>query len=74
LYEPNEARVLALIGPGDAVLDVGGWACCFNRANYVMDDAPYESRGALYRDVLKLDAQGGPVEHFTADTWIRRDI
>src|SRR4051794_3940496 len=74
VYEANEARVLSLIGPDDVVLDVGGWARCFNRANYVIDDAPYESRGECYRDLFKLEAQGGPVEHFTAETWIRRDI
>jgi hypothetical protein len=74
VYEANEARVLSLIGPDDVVLDVGGWARCFNRANYVLDAAPYETRGSIYRDLFKLEAQGGPVEHFSAETWIRLDI
>lgn len=37
--------VLANIKPDDIVLDVGGWACPFNRANWILDAEPYETRG-----------------------------
>jgi hypothetical protein len=74
VYEANEAKVLSLIGPEDVVLDVGGWARCFNRANYVLDAAAYETRGTCYREAFQLEAQGGPVEHFTDETWIRLDL
>lgn len=70
----NEIAVLKMISPGDVVLDIGGWARPFNRANYVIDQGPYETRGAWYRDNFSLAAQGGAVEHFTKDTWITRDI
>ena len=71
MFEPNVARVLGLIGPTDVVLDIGGWARPFNRANYVIDAEPWESRG-FYG--AAMPAQGGGREHFTAATWIRRDL
>jgi hypothetical protein len=75
MYEPNVSRVLDLIRPTDVVLDIGGWARPFNRANYVMDAEPYETRGAYDRSAYgKRPAQGGEREHFTAATWIQRDI
>ena len=54
MYQPNEAKVLALIGPDDVVLDVGGWARPFNRANYVMDCHPFETRGRHYFESFGL--------------------
>ncbi len=74
MYHANEAKVLSMIGPDDVVLDVGGGARCFNRANYVMDWVPYNLRGIHYKQYMNLDGQGGEVEHFNADTWIHRDI
>jgi hypothetical protein len=74
MIDQNEARVLSMIRPGDMVLDVGGWARPFNRANYVLDRASYETRGQHYARHHNLLPQGGEVEHFTAETWIRRDI
>ena len=68
MYEPNVDAVLKMIGPDDLVLDIGGWARCFNRANYVIDAEPYETRGWL------APAQGGEREYFTKETWIQRDI
>jgi hypothetical protein len=67
MYEPNEERVLSLLGPGDRVLDIGGWGRPFNRADFVMDAEPYETR-------LTSRAQGGPRERFTKATWIQRDL
>jgi hypothetical protein len=74
LYAPNEGKVLAQIGPNDVVLDVGGWGRPFNRANYVIDLHPYETRGRHYLDAFGLGPQGGPVECFTAESYIRRDL
>jgi len=70
MHDANVAEVLARIAPNDLVLDVGGWARPFNRADIVMDAEPYETRG-YYRDRA---AQGGEIERFTQETWIRRDI
>ena len=66
-------EVLARIGPDDRVLDVGGWACPFNRADWVLDSEPYETRG-YYATIGLPASQGGDREHFTRETWIRRDI
>ena len=74
MFEPNLPRILSKIGDDAIVLDVGGWARCFNRANYVLDSGPYETRGRWYRENMNLDAQGGEVEHFTEATWFTRDI
>ena len=66
-------EVLARIGPRDRVLDVGGWACPFNRADWVLDSEPYESRG-YYATVGLPASQGGDREHFRRETWVQRDI
>jgi hypothetical protein len=68
VYQPNEPLVLASIAPSDTVLDIGGWARPFNRANWVMDAEPYETRGRYGTP------QGGERELFGPDRWIRRDI
>lgn len=60
-------RILTELGPGDLVLDVGGWASPFGRADWVLDLMPYETRG-LYGPVL------GGEERFTAETWVQKDI
>jgi hypothetical protein len=73
MFEPNVQRVLDLLSPDDVVLDIGGWASPFNRANYILDASPYETRG-FYRTWGGKPYQGGDVEHFTRDTWIQRDI
>ncbi len=76
MHEPNVARALALIGPTDKVLDIGGWARPFNRANYIMDAQPYETRGYCEKGSYgsHRPAQGGEREYFTKETWIQRDI
>lgn len=68
MYEPNAQRIMQMLGPQDVVLDIGGWARPFNRANWVMDAEPWKTRGYYGRP------QGGDREHFTQDTWIQRDI
>ncbi len=74
MLEANVARVLERIGPDDRVLDVGGWARCFNRADAVIDMFPYATRGQHYAEALGLGPQGGPVERFTAETWVEWDL
>jgi hypothetical protein len=66
-------KVLALMKPGQLVLDVGGWACPFNRADWVMDSEPYETRG-FYKTIGLPASQGGEVEYFNKNTWVQRDI
>lgn len=51
------------------VLDVGGWARPFARADWVLDLLPYESRGLYgYEHGSRAD------ERYSADTWVARDI
>jgi len=51
------------------VLDVGGWVAPVNRADWVIDLMPYESRGMLAPDGV------GPLpQRFSADTWVIADI
>jgi hypothetical protein len=69
----NVSRILEAISPGDIVLDIGGWACPFNRANYVLDAQPYDTRG-FYSTFGGPRFQGGEVECFSRATWIQRDI
>jgi len=62
-------RLLARLGDGDRVLDIGGWAAPLNRADWVIDLMPYETRGAL-----PVGSFGPGPERFCADTWVQRDI
>ncbi len=73
MFEPNVDKLVAMLRDSELVLDVGGWACPFNRAQWVLDSEPYETRG-FYRTFGGKAFQGGERECFTADTWIRRDI
>lgn len=73
MFEPNVEAILARLRPGDVVLDVGGWACPFNRADIVIDAEPFETRG-YYRTLGLPAAQGGTREHFTRGSWIQRDL
>ncbi len=67
MYELNIERILASIGPDERVLDVGGWAQPFNRADAVIDLFPYETR-AVYGSI------GDGPERFDASTWYVHDI
>ena len=59
----NADGIMHSIGKKDLVLDIGGWVMPFNRANYVVDIQPYETRGFF-------GSQGGAKECFTKKTWI----
>ncbi len=61
-------RILATLPDTAGVLDVGGWAVPFSRADHVLDLGAYETRAGWGHD-------GDPAaERFTADTWTRRDV
>ncbi len=66
-------ELLARIKDDDVVLDVGGWASPFNRANWLLDSQPFETRG-FYETIGLPKSQGAETEHFTKDTWVQRDI
>ncbi len=77
VLQKNSALVMDRLKPSDVVLDIGGWAHPFNRANYVMDLSPYETRGFYNRTFARnfpIPPIGGTVEVFTRETWIQRDI
>jgi len=73
VYKPNVERILESLSPSDVVLDIGGWACPFNRANFILDVEPFETRG-FYRTFGAPSSQGGEREYFTKDTWLQRDL
>ena len=63
--------------PGDVVLDIRGWAHPFNRADFVLDLEPYQTRGYYNRAFARsspIPAMGGTSERFSSATWIQRDI
>jgi SAM-dependent methyltransferase len=60
-------RILATLPDDALVLDVGGWAAPFNRADWMLDVMPYETRGAM-------GSYGPSPERFSAATWVQRDI
>ena len=64
--------LLESIDPDAVVLDIGGWADPFARADWVLDLMPYETRG-LYEREGWVDPRSEP-ERFSSETWIRRDI
>jgi hypothetical protein len=63
----SRRRILAALDEGDRVLDVGGWAHPFARADWVIDLMPHETRG------IYGEPDPDP-ERFTAETWVERDI
>lgn len=73
MFLPNVNQLINRLASTDLVLDVGGWACPFNRAQYILDAEPYETRG-YYRTIGRVPFQGGEKEWFTKDTWVQRDI
>ena len=72
MLESSRQRLLDSLGDEEVVLDVGGWADPFERADWVIDLMPYESRG-LYRRKGWV-APRATEERFGAGTWIQRDI
>jgi len=67
MLDSSRLRIEGELGDDAVVLDVGGWAKPFPRANWVLDLMPYETRG-LY------GVDGSGQERFSAETWVERDI
>jgi hypothetical protein len=68
VLDASARRILELVGDDDLVLDVGGAARPFPRANWILDLQPYEARGQLGWD-------GDPAaERFGPHSWVQRDL
>jgi Methyltransferase domain len=63
----SRERIETMLADDDLVLDVGGWASPWERADWVIDLMPYETRG-LY------GASDPAAERFRAGTWVERDF
>src|SRR3954447_1905298 len=73
MLEASRKRLLEIL-PSDAlVLDIGGWADPFERADWVIDLMPYDSRG-LYERRGWIEPRERAPERFDATTWIQRDV
>ena len=66
-------RIHERLSDSDVVLDIGGWADPFSRADWVMDVMPYESRG-LYERQGWVERRSPEPERFDASRWIQRDV
>lgn len=67
MLDSARARIAAEVPDAAVVLDVGGWAKPYPRADWVIDLLPYETRG-LY------GAESDEPERFDASRWVQRDI
>jgi hypothetical protein len=68
MLEASAKRIAELVDPDALVLDVGGGAQPFDRADWVIDVMPYQARGEL-----GWNGDRG-AERFGPQTWVRRDI
>lgn len=69
MIESSLSRIQETLRDEDLVLDVGGWARPFTRADWVLDLLPYETRGTYgYQGGRKEDAR------FSEGTWVTRDV
>jgi hypothetical protein len=64
----SSQRILERVGDDGLVLDVGGWAKPFPRADWVLDLFPYATRGLYEYD------RASARERFSERTWVVRDI
>lgn len=62
------SRILETLPDSARVLDVGGWAVPFPRADWMLDLGDYDSRGEWGYDGARSE------ERFTRETWVQRDI
>jgi len=67
MLEASAKRIRDMLDDDALVLDIGGWGKPFTRADWVVDQMPYETRGLYGRD-------GDDDERFSAATWVERDI
>jgi hypothetical protein len=68
VLQSSERRILGQLNDSDLVLDIGGWAKPFPRADWVLDLMPYETRSPY------PESGSRTAERFSVDTWVRRDI
>ncbi len=68
----NAKRLLASLPEGARVIDIGGGAAPFPRADYVIDASPYKAResGSDGNISQQLDVR----PRYSADTWIEADL
>ena len=66
----NRAALLARLPDDALVLEVGGWASPFARADWALDLMPYATRGLYDYDREREAAR----ERFSAERWLTRDI
>ena len=59
MFAESDKEILSQLRPTDVVLDIGGWACPFNWANYILDAEPDANRSALAvgRELPRLGIQ-----------------
>jgi hypothetical protein len=67
MLEASTKRIVEMVDDDARVLDIGGWGKPFTRADWVLDQMPYETRGLYGRD-------GDGEERFGPETWVQRDI
>jgi hypothetical protein len=68
MLEQSATLITERVGADALVLDVGGGARPFPRADWVIDALPYEARGQLGWDGERAGERFGP------DTWVQRDV
>lgn len=73
MFLATRQAILERLGDGDLVLDIGGWADPFERADWVLDVLPYETRGLYARAGWKEPGTERP-ERFSKETWVTRNI
>ena len=55
------------------MVEIGGWSKPFERADWIVDLMPYETRD-LYERKGWIEPRGERTERFGPDTWVERDI
>src|SRR5437763_12138274 len=73
VLESTAQRLLGMLSEEAVVLDVGGWADPFERADWVLDVMPYETRGLYEREGWTAPRPRDD-ERFTQATWVQRDL
>lgn len=68
MIKENYDWIINKLKSSDKVLDIGAWERPFNRANWVLDVMPYETRKKHNSFPLKMS------EYFSKRTWKRYDI
>lgn len=74
MLESTRSRLIESLPPDAVVLDIGGWADPFWRADWVIDLFPYETRGLYERRGWVEPRADAEPERFSKRTWIERDV